>query len=131
MNIPRKSISGVILILKMLAETLIRIPFAVIGRYSLVPTSDWLEGKYARIRLPQVASSVILQNPRRLPVSIFSVKIATLGYLKRDAGRILKLSNQAETLSLIFFTNLETRNCKNYRRITYLQYYKPSKKVIS
>jgi hypothetical protein len=33
-----------LLILKVLPETLLRIPFSVIGRCSLVPTSHWLQG---------------------------------------------------------------------------------------
>jgi hypothetical protein len=37
--------------LKMLTETLLRISFSVIGRCSLVPTSHWLQGKYAGIKL--------------------------------------------------------------------------------
>ncbi len=50
---------------------------------------------------------MILQNHRRLPVtvSIFCVKIATLGTLKRVTGRISKLIisiEQAKILSLIF-----------------------------
>jgi len=48
-----------LLILKMLGETLIRIPFSVIGRCSLLPTSHWLEGKCARINLPQATSGRI------------------------------------------------------------------------
>ncbi len=35
---------------------------------------------------------MILQYHRRLPVSIFSVKIAALGTLKRISGRIFKIS---------------------------------------
>jgi hypothetical protein len=35
---------------------------------------------------------MILQNHKRLPVNIFSVKIAALGSLKRLTGRILKIS---------------------------------------
>jgi hypothetical protein len=85
-----------ILILKMLSEIVLRIPFSVIGRCSVVPASHWLQGKRARINLSQAASGVILQNHRRLPVSIFCVKI----------------DKQAETLSLIFFTNLETKIVK-------------------
>ncbi len=57
--------------------------FSVIGRCSLVPTSHWLQGKCAKISMSQAASGMILQNPRRLPVSIFSVKIAALGCVKR------------------------------------------------
>jgi hypothetical protein len=37
-------------------ETLLRIPFPVIGWCSLVPTSHWLQGKSARIDLSQAAS---------------------------------------------------------------------------
>jgi hypothetical protein len=43
-------------ILKMLTETLPRIPFSVIDRCSQVPTSHWLQGKYARISLLQAVS---------------------------------------------------------------------------
>ncbi len=76
----------------MLTETLLRIPFSVIGRCSLVPTSNLLQGKCARINLSLAAFRIILQNYRRLPVSIFSVKIATLGSLKRVFGKIFKIS---------------------------------------
>jgi hypothetical protein len=64
-----------LLLLKMLTETLLRIPFSVIGRWPLMPTSHWLQGKWARINWSQAASGIILKNHRRLPVSIFSVKI--------------------------------------------------------
>jgi hypothetical protein len=76
----------------MVTETLLRIPFSVIGRRSLAPTSHWLQGKCARINLSPAAFGIILQNHRRLSVSIFSVKIAALGSLKRVTGRILKNS---------------------------------------
>jgi hypothetical protein len=72
--------------------TLLGIPSSVIGRCSLVPTSYWIQGKFARITLFQAASCMILQNHRRLPVSIFSVKIAALGSLKRVTGRIFKIN---------------------------------------
>jgi hypothetical protein len=74
-----------LLILKMLNVTLLRIPFSVIGRCSLVPTSHWLQGKCA------AAFGIILQNHRRLPVSIYKVKIASLGSLKRVTERRSKL----------------------------------------
>ncbi len=47
----------------------------------LVPTSShpWLQGKCARINLTQAVFGMILQNHRRFPVSIFSVKVAALG----------------------------------------------------
>ncbi len=47
----------------MLTETLFRIPFSVIGRCSLVPTSHWLHGKMRKnLYLSQAASGMILQN---------------------------------------------------------------------
>jgi hypothetical protein len=67
----------------MLIETLLRIHFSVIGRYSLVPTSHWLQRKCARIILSHEALGLVLQNHRRLPECIMIVKIATVGYLKR------------------------------------------------
>jgi hypothetical protein len=70
----------------MLYGAILRIPFSVIGRCSLVPTSHWLQGKF---NLSEAASGMVLQNHRRLPVSIFSVIIATLGSLSRVTGRIL------------------------------------------
>jgi hypothetical protein len=61
----------------MLIETLLGIPFFVIGRCSPMHAgSHWLPGKWTRINLSQAASGMILQNHRRLPVSIFIVKIA-------------------------------------------------------
>ncbi len=58
--------------MKMLTETLLRIPFFVIGRCSLLPTSYWLQRKCARIKLTQAAAScMILKNHRQLPVSIY------------------------------------------------------------
>jgi hypothetical protein len=69
-----------------LTETLLRNPFSVIGRCSLVPASHWLQRKCARINLSQAASGMILQNHRRLSVSILRVKIVTSGFLKRVTG---------------------------------------------
>ena len=46
----------------MLTETLLRIPFFVIGRCSLVPTCHWLQVKCARINLAPAAFGIILQN---------------------------------------------------------------------
>ncbi len=43
-------------------------------------------------KLSQAASGRILQNHGRLPASIFRVKIASLGSLKRATGRIFKNS---------------------------------------
>jgi hypothetical protein len=40
----------------------------------------------SKINLSEVTSGMTLQNHRRLPVNIFSVKIAVLGSLKRVTG---------------------------------------------
>ncbi len=69
----------------------LRIPFFVIGRCSQVPTSHWLQGKWARINLSQAASGMISRNHRRLHVSIISVKIAAIRSLKPVTGSISKL----------------------------------------
>jgi hypothetical protein len=73
--------------LKILTETLLIIPFSVIGRCSPVSTSHWLQGKCARIIMSQAASGMILQNYRRHPVSFFSCqnrrfRVSEAGYLK-------------------------------------------------
>jgi hypothetical protein len=75
----------------MLTETLLKIPFSVIGRCTLVPTSYWLQGKCARSNLSQAALGIILQNHKQLPVYNFSVKIAALGSSERDIGRIFNI----------------------------------------
>ncbi len=80
-----------LLILKMLTETLLRISSSVIGRCSLVPSSHWLQGKCTRFILSLAAFGIILQNRKRLPVGIFSVKNAALVSLKRVTGRIFKI----------------------------------------
>jgi hypothetical protein len=50
-------------------------------------------GKCARINLSQAASGMILQNHRRLPESIFRVKIASsASFLKWVTGRIFKIN---------------------------------------
>jgi hypothetical protein len=63
----------------MLTETLLRIPFSVIGRCSLVPASNWLQGKCARINLSQADFT----ESHATSLRIFSVKISALGSLKR------------------------------------------------
>ncbi len=82
---------------------------SVIGRCSLVPTSHWLQGKCARNDLSQAASGIILQNHRRLPVSISVSKIAAFWSLKRVTGNISNLVNnfkeQAKTVEFDFFIN--------------------------
>jgi len=59
-----------------------------------VPTSNWQQGNCARKKSSQADSGMIVQNRRRLPVSNFSAKIATLGSLKRGTGRILKIGKE-------------------------------------
>jgi hypothetical protein len=78
----------------MLTETLLIIPFSVIGRCSLVRSSHWLQENVQEFNISQAVFGIILQNPRRLPVSIFSVKIATLESLKRVNGSVFNLSKQ-------------------------------------
>jgi hypothetical protein len=70
----------------MLTETLQRISFSVVGRCADLSLA-------ARINLSPADFGIILQNHRRLPLSIFSVKIAALGSLNRVTGRkIVKIS---------------------------------------
>jgi hypothetical protein len=95
----------------MLTETLLRIPFSVIGRCSLVPNSHWLQRKCARINLSQAASGMILQNHRQLPVCIVIVQIAGLGSLKEVTtpaptsfdSKLLDDMNGISSTSDIFF----------------------------
>jgi hypothetical protein len=60
-----------LLILTMLTETLLRILFSVICRCSLVPTSQWLQIKCARINLSQAASGMILHKVGTVPFYYF------------------------------------------------------------
>ncbi len=75
----------------MRTETILKIP-----SLWLVDVLEWrpligCRENAHKINLSQAASCMILQNHRRLPVCIFSVKIATaLGSLKQVIGRILK-----------------------------------------
>ncbi len=110
-----------LVILKMLTETLLRIPFSVIGRCSLVLTSQRLQGKCARINLSPAASGIILQNHRRLSVSIFSVKIAAFGSLKRITWRIFIISKLFQRKKIVKLS-APVQEVPSY-------YYKSSKKV--
>jgi hypothetical protein len=107
----------------MLTKTLLRIPFSVIDRCSLVPTSHWLQRKRARIHLSQAASGMFFKNHRRLPVSIFSVKIAALGFLKRYwkdfRKEYHKISKEhAKTMSLIFSSTKKQKILKTISACT-------------
>ena len=84
-------------ILKMLTETLLKIPFSVIGRCSSSADLQWLKGRCARIYLSQAASGMIFQNHRLLPVSIVIVKIAVL---KGFTGRIFKINKKFQRCKL-------------------------------
>jgi hypothetical protein len=64
-----------------------------------VLTSPWLQGKCAKIYLSLAAFGIILQNHRRLSVSIFSAKIAALVSLKQVTGRIFKIVNNFKEAS--------------------------------
>jgi hypothetical protein len=61
-----------LLILKMLTETFLKIPFSVIGRRSLV--LSLAAGKMCMNKLVKAVSGMILQNHWRLPVSISGAK---------------------------------------------------------
>jgi hypothetical protein len=71
-----------------------------------------------------LAAGMNLQNRRRLPVSIFSVKIAALGSLKRVTGRIFIISSkflskdQAKTLILIFSSTKKNKIVKTLSACT-------------
>jgi hypothetical protein len=67
-----------------------------------MPTCHWLQGKCARIYLTGGFPVMILQNHRRLPESIFSVKIAALGVLKGVAGKILQVISKGTSLNFEF-----------------------------
>jgi hypothetical protein len=43
---------------------------------------------------------MMLQNHRRLPVSIFSVKIAALGSLQRVTGKVFKINKSFQRSKL-------------------------------
>ncbi len=116
----------------MLTEILLRIPCSVIRRCSLVPTSHWLQGKCARINLPSAAFGIILQNHRRPPVSIFSVKIAVLGSLKRVTGRIFKISKNFQRSKLkfgVWFFHQVKKIMKLSAHVQNFYHNKPSKKL--
>jgi hypothetical protein len=66
----------------MLSETFLRIPFSVIGRCSLVPTSHWLQGKCARINLSQAATGMIFTESQ----AAFSVSKPPRRFRVFDAG---------------------------------------------
>ncbi len=79
---------------------------------------------------------MILQNHRRVPVSIFIVKIAALGSLKRVTGRIFMFEQviskeQAKTLSLIFhqLRNKIFLNLSAHVQKVPFYWYKPSKQI--
>jgi hypothetical protein len=110
--------------LKMLTETLLKIPFSVIRRCSQVPTTHWLQGKCTRTNLSQAAYGMMLRNHRQLPECIFNVKIAALESLKKVTGRIFKISYYFKRSKLklefdfcITTTGNERKNCKIRQRM--------------
>jgi hypothetical protein len=113
-------------ILKMPTETLLRIPFSLIGRCSLVQTSHWLQGKCARINLPQSASGMILQKHRRLLLSIyFQCQNRRFRVLKLVTGRVFKITKKIQRsktkLWVWFFLSTTRQKSKNYQRM-YIKY---------
>ncbi len=110
-----------LLILKMHTETLLRIPFSLIGWCFLVPTSHLLQGKCARINLSQAASGMILQNHRRLPVSIFQCQNRCFRAFEAGYRKYFK-KEQAKSLSLIFLSTKKQKNCKTIRACTESNY---------
>jgi hypothetical protein len=66
---------------------------------------------------------MILQNHRRLPVSIFSVISAAIGSLKRVIGRIFKLvSNFKDASKFLIFSS--TKKQKIVKLSAYVHYRK-------
>ncbi len=86
----------------MLTETLLRIPFSVTWTMFSSADLSLAAGKCARINLLQAASGMILQNHMRLPLSMFSVKIAALGSLFRLLERFSKLVSNFKGASCNF-----------------------------
>jgi hypothetical protein len=78
----------------MLTETLLRIPFTVVGRCFLMPNSQWLPGKCA-------AFVMIIQNYRRLSVCICSVKIAALGSKRQKIVKAISASTECACFIII------------------------------
>ncbi len=81
--------------------------------------SHWLQGKCTKIKLSQAASGMILQNHRRLPVSIFSAKIAAIGLwnglMKRFSKFLSNFKRSSKIFGFEFFINRETKKCKSYQ----------------
>ncbi len=77
-----------LLFLKMLTE----IPFSVISRCSLVPTSHWLQGKCARFNLSQAASGITGASCRHFQCQNrrFRVFEAGLAFLETGWWKILR-----------------------------------------
>jgi hypothetical protein len=88
----------------MLTETRLRIPFSVIGRCYLMPTSYWLQGKCAGIYLSQAASGMILQNRRWFPAALGSLKRVTA-----DSQNLKVISKEQAKTSRLFFYQLRNK----------------------
>ncbi len=74
--------------------------------------SNWVQRKWERIYLSHATSSIIFQNQKRLPVSIFSV-FGTVYW--KDFQK-----EQAKTLSLIFSSTKKQNNVKTAHVQKYL-----------
>jgi hypothetical protein len=74
----------------MLTETLLRIPFAVIGRCSLVPTSHWLQGNARELTCHRRLSVLLIyftESKAAFCKHLLCVQIAAIGFLKRVTGK--------------------------------------------
>ncbi len=82
-----------LLILKMFIETLLIIPFSVIGRCSTVSTPHWLQGKCAGLICHRRLPRFDFTESQAASCMHFQCQIASLGSLKRVTERIFKISN--------------------------------------
>jgi hypothetical protein len=76
----------------MLTETLLKIPFSLIGRCFFVPTFHWLKEKCARINFTGGFGYEFAESQVAACIIYTSVKIAVLGSSQRVTGRIFKIS---------------------------------------
>jgi hypothetical protein len=79
-----------------------------------------------RIKKSPEAFSIVLQNHRQLPVSIFSVKMTASGVFEAvtEGFSILVISKeQAKTLSSIFFSSEKQKIVKTISACTELHFY--------
>jgi hypothetical protein len=91
----------------MLTETFLRIPFSVIGRCSLVPTSHWLQGKCARINLSQAATGRYDFTESRITGGVLKAFLCQNRHFRAFEESYVISKEQANTLILIFSATKE------------------------